>query len=137
MFASLYLMFYTTQKFRALIQAVDKVNSDVVICFVPEDSFNTQYAQIAVKPIAIAIFDEKGNREIATHKLVLQNFIGEQPIICLNPAYFALNKSKKLQAVRLQEPKVSTNGFRYSPFKEYNDLDQETIELILEDKVNE
>ena len=74
MFASLYLMFYTTQKFRALIQAVDKVNSDVVICFVPEDSFNTQYAQIAVKPIAIAIFDEKGNREIATHKLVLQNF---------------------------------------------------------------
>lgn len=130
-------MFFTAQKFRDLIQTVDMIQSDVIICFVPEESFKTQYAQIAVKPISIAIFDEKGKREIATHRLVLQNCEGEQPIICLNPAYFSLNKTKKLQALLLQEPKESTKGFRYSPFCEYNDLDPDTIALILENKITE
>lgn len=128
-------MFFSASKFREYVREHEKVTSDVVIFFDPNDTFTTKFHQIGLKPLAVMVFDDKGQEEIATHQFVLQICDGEQPIVCISPAFFGLNKERKLQALTLQEPKVSSKGFRYSPCRGYSKYDDRTVDLILKSRI--
>lgn len=131
-------MFFCGKEFRSLIQNLDHVNSDVTVCFDPRETFQTQYAQIAVKPIALIVYNDAGEKQIALHEQLLQLCNGTQPFVCINPKYFIFNKEAKLQAITLKEPKkAGRSGFLYSPCRLFTSLDDEEIEKILEWRIKQ
>ena len=134
---SLIRMFFGAQKFREFIHENDPItHGDVIICFEPNETFNVQFQQVAIKVLAVITFTEEGKEEIASHRELLQMCHGTQPFVCMRPGYALINKNKRLQALILQEPVKSMRGYSYSPCSPYYNLNDKTIELILQSKVS-
>lgn len=129
-------MFFSASKFRELVLSQEQVQGDVAIFFDPNDTIPNQFGQIGIKPIAVMIVDaNEEEKEFAGHRNVLQFCQGYQPVVCVNPAYFAVNKDRKLQGLILQEPKLGTKGFRYSPCRAFTKLDEKLMDMILETRI--
>mgnify|MGYP000021271803 FL=1 len=137
MFISLTRMFFGAQKFRDFIHECDPLtHGDVIICFDPNETFHVQFQQVAIKVLAAITFTEEGKEEIASHRELLQMCHGAQPFVCLRPGYALINKNKRLQALILQQPVKSMSGFSYSPCSPYYNLNDKTIDTILQSKVS-
>ncbi len=131
-------MFFGAQKFRDYIHEHDPmIKGDVIICFDPNESFKVQYMQIAVKPITVIAFTQEGKEEVVSHRELIQMCQGAQPFVCLKPGYAMINKNKKIQALILQEPITSFSGYSYSPCSTYFNLNEKTINMILQARVND
>ena len=125
-------MFFGAQKFRDFMLNSDPmIKGDIIICFKPTDTFNVQFQQVAAKVIGVIAFTEEGKEELASHRELLQMCQGVQPFVCIKPGYAMINKNKRLQALRLEEPIKSFRGFTYCPYSTYYDLKESTIDTIL------
>ena len=87
--------------------------------------------------IGVIAFTEEGKEELASHRELLQMCQGVQPFVCIKPGYAMINKNKRLQALRLEEPIKSFRGFTYCPYSTYYDLKESTIDTILKAEVVE
>ena len=131
-------MFFGAQKFRDFMLDSDPmIKGDIIICFRPTDTFNVQFQQIAAKVIGVIAFTEEGKEELASHRELLQMCQGVQPFVCIKPGYAMINKNKRLQALRLEEPIKSFRGFTYCPYSTYYDLKESTTDTILRGEVSE
>lgn len=128
-------MFYTAKKFRAVVNELDGTHGDVVIFFEPDNSFTTKFFNIGVKPIALIVYDEKGNEELTTHSGLLAMFEGRQPIVTINPALVDIMRNQKLQAFILKEPRTSKNGYEYVPCWNYSKCPPDALTKIIGGKI--
>ena len=130
-------MFFCAKAFRSFVNEHDSVNGDVVIIYDPGDVFRTKFNTIALKPLALVVYDQNGKPEVSTHNSVLTMCKGKQPIVCLAPSMVHFSPNARLQGMILKAPRTSKAGRDYAPCVEIDNLSDDFIQTILNGIVNE